>query len=147
MYYEAQETIISVRFGVMVLNATFNNMFRSCRLRNQFSPCRLRNQFRPCRLQNRFRPCRLRNQFRPCRLRNQFSPVKYWTRLKPDLIISHSKQHYVKKFIIDLRQVDGCSGNIIFTGPYHDPWAVCISWYCHPCQWLLYKYCTLYYIW
>jgi formylmethanofuran dehydrogenase subunit D len=26
MYYEAQETIITVRFGVMVLNATFNNM-------------------------------------------------------------------------------------------------------------------------
>ena len=25
-------------------------------------------------------------------------------------------------------------GNIIFTGPCHDPWAVCISWYCPPYQ-------------
>ena len=26
------------------------------------------------------------------------------------------------------------SGNIIFTGPYHERWAVCISWYCPPYQ-------------
>ena len=26
------------------------------------------------------------------------------------------------------------SGNIISTGLYHDPWAVCISWYCPPYQ-------------
>jgi len=26
------------------------------------------------------------------------------------------------------------SGNIISNAPYHDSWAVCISWYCPPCQ-------------
>jgi len=32
---------------------------------------------------------------------------------------------------------NGGEGNIISTGPYHDPMAVCLSWYCPPYQWLL----------
>jgi hypothetical protein len=34
---------------------------------------------------------------------------------------------------IDISLASG-SGKIIFTGPYHDPWAVCISRYCPPYQ-------------